>query len=148
MTINRLKYSKNIRSSSRSNLRMKPRRNGGHHRINNFSDGGTNKSKIRGNPSQVLNRYLVLAKNALSVGDRIQAEYYFQHADHFSRIMSENFDKSEKNKDPEINLDINEDIKDEKSYETKTDDGIKNDEKEVDESSLDSVSFLSNPNIK
>ena len=30
-----------------------------------------------------------MAREALSIGDKIMSENYFQHADHFSRILSE-----------------------------------------------------------
>ncbi|WP_010299149.1 DUF4167 domain-containing protein [Candidatus Odyssella thessalonicensis] len=39
--------------------------------------------------SQNYERYLNQAKEALSSGDRVQAEYYYQHADHFLRILNE-----------------------------------------------------------
>lgn len=39
--------------------------------------------------SQNYERYMNQAKEALSSGDRVQAEYYYQHADHFLRILNE-----------------------------------------------------------
>ncbi len=44
-------------------------------------------SKIRGTAQQVLNKYLVLAREALSASDRIAAEDYFQHAEHYYRVL-------------------------------------------------------------
>ena len=41
------------------------------------------------NASRLLEKYTNLAKEALSSGDIILSENYFQHADHFSRIVSE-----------------------------------------------------------
>ena len=38
---------------------------------------------------KLLERYKVLAKEALSSGDRILSENYLQHVDHFSRIISD-----------------------------------------------------------
>lgn len=35
-------------------------------------------------------KYLDKAKDALSSGDRITAEYYYQYADHYSRLMYSN----------------------------------------------------------
>jgi hypothetical protein len=37
---------------------------------------------------KLLERYKILAKEALSSGDKILSENYFQHADHFERIIS------------------------------------------------------------
>jgi len=42
------------------------------------------------NTAKLIEKYNILAKEALSSGDRILAENYFQHADHFSRINSTN----------------------------------------------------------
>ncbi len=39
------------------------------------------------NASKLLEKYLNLGKEALSSGDKILSENYFQHADHFSRII-------------------------------------------------------------
>jgi len=50
----------------------------------------TNSRRIfRGNQnaSKLLEKYLNLGKEALSSGDKILSENYFQHADHFSRIV-------------------------------------------------------------
>ena len=40
------------------------------------------------NVSKLIEKYTTLAKEALSSGDKIMSENYFQHADHFSRIQS------------------------------------------------------------
>lgn len=44
--------------------------------------------KVRGSASQVLEKYLALARDASASGDRIAAENYFQHAEHYYRILS------------------------------------------------------------
>ena len=41
------------------------------------------------NASKLVEKYNDLAREALSKGDKILSENYFQHADHFSRILSE-----------------------------------------------------------
>lgn len=43
--------------------------------------------KIRGNASQVYEKYCSLARDASSSGDPIAAEGYWQHAEHYFRIM-------------------------------------------------------------
>ena len=50
------------------------------------------------NASKLIEKYNNLAREALSAGDKILSENYFQHADHFTRILAEqeNF-KREKN---------------------------------------------------
>lgn len=52
------------------------------------------------NASKLVDKYNDLAREALSKGDKILSENYFQHADHFSRILSERENyKFLKNKD-------------------------------------------------
>lgn len=59
------------------------------HRIQTFESNGPN-VKIRGNAYQVFERYVALAHEAVASGDRIAAENFFQHAEHYFRIMSAN----------------------------------------------------------
>lgn len=44
--------------------------------------------KIRGSASHVYEKYLQMARDANSQGDRVMAENYLQHAEHYFRIMS------------------------------------------------------------
>jgi len=41
------------------------------------------------NASKLIEKYNNLAREALSSGDKILSENYFQHADHFTRILNE-----------------------------------------------------------
>ncbi len=43
--------------------------------------------KIRGNASHIYDKYQALARDAASSGDRVIAENYLQHAEHYFRIM-------------------------------------------------------------
>lgn len=49
--------------------------------------------KIRGNANQIYEKYLQYARDAQTSGDRIAAEAYFQHAEHYYRIMAANMPK-------------------------------------------------------
>ncbi len=66
----------------------------------NFSNNDSFQRKAPGrnnhNASKLIEKYSNLAREALSSGDKILSENYFQHADHFTRILSEqeNFKKS------------------------------------------------------
>lgn len=42
----------------------------------------------KADPRASLKRYTELAREAAAAGDQIQAEYYYQHADHYQRILS------------------------------------------------------------
>ena len=41
------------------------------------------------NASKLIEKYSNLAREALSTGDKILSENYFQHADHFTRILND-----------------------------------------------------------
>ena len=41
------------------------------------------------NASKLIDKYNNLAREALSIGDKIMSENYFQHADHFSRVLND-----------------------------------------------------------
>ena len=59
----------------------------------NFSNNETFQRKVPGrnnhNASKLIDKYNNLAREALSNGDKILSENYFQHADHFMRILSQ-----------------------------------------------------------
>ena len=44
--------------------------------------------RVRGNAHQVLEKYLALARDASSQGDRIAAENFYQHAEHYFRVIN------------------------------------------------------------
>tara|TARA_Y100000389_G_C17293212_1_gene429110 strand:+ start:192 stop:608 length:417 start_codon:yes stop_codon:yes gene_type:complete len=59
----------------------------------NFSNNDNFHRKSPGrnnhNASKLIEKYNNLAREALSGGDKILSENYFQHADHFTRILNE-----------------------------------------------------------
>ena len=76
------------------------------------------------NASKLIEKYSNLAREALSNGDKILSENYFQHADHFTRILSEQeiFKKS-RSSDNGLNSSEKSDLKNnDKSQETIQDD--------------------------
>ena len=88
---------KNARVTFKSNRRPGFKRN------NNFFNG---KLRNKSNITQQYNKYLKLAKEAFTSGDRIQSEYYYQFTDHYYRLMIDlgiNIDESQINLDGKIN---------------------------------------------
>ena len=81
----------------RNNFRKNDRgfkSNGDRSKFNSsFSTGDKFQRKIPGrnnhNASKLIEKYNNLAREALSSGDKILSENYFQHADHFTRILTE-----------------------------------------------------------
>ena len=91
----------NRRGSFRRNTRSF-KSNGDTPKFNsNFSNNDNFKRKAPGrnnhNAPKLIEKYNDLAREALSNGDKILSENYFQHADHFTRIQVEN-DNYKKNK--------------------------------------------------
>ena len=88
------------RSRFRSNNDRNFKRNGAHQRLNqDFTNGSDFKRRNPGrnnqNASKLIEKYNNLAREALSNGDKILSENYFQHADHFSRISSQQLKKED-----------------------------------------------------
>jgi len=81
----------------------------------NYSNNENFQRKIPGrnnhNASKLIEKYNNLAREALSGGDKILSENYFQHADHFTRILTEqDVQKKSKyleSKPKELELDAN-----------------------------------------
>ncbi|MGH1404443.1 MAG: DUF4167 domain-containing protein [Alphaproteobacteria bacterium] len=77
-----------------SNRRQRNRNNNGRRNNNQQQrtqvyDSNGPDVRIRGTAHQVAEKYLTLAKDATSSGDHIVAENYFQHAEHYIRLINE-----------------------------------------------------------
>jgi hypothetical protein len=59
-----------------------------HHNPNRTFDSNGPEVKIRGSASHVYDKYLQLARDANAQGDRVAAENYLQHAEHYYRILA------------------------------------------------------------
>jgi Domain of unknown function (DUF4167) len=73
------------------NKRMRGRnRKGGHHQnpLSRMYESNGPDVKIRGTASHVAEKYLQLARDAQSSGDPIAAENYYQHAEHYFRVIA------------------------------------------------------------
>lgn len=55
---------------------------------NHVFDSNGPDGRIRGNAHQVLEKYLALARDASSQGDRVAAENFYQHAEHYFRLIN------------------------------------------------------------
>lgn len=85
-----------MKRSRRGGRRPQHNNSGGHN--NGGGGGGFNPNrtfdssgpeiKIRGSANHVYEKYLQLARDANSGGDRVMAENYLQHAEHYFRIMA------------------------------------------------------------
>jgi len=75
------------RGRGNPNLGSKPRPHMGGGRNQVFDSNGPD-GRIRGNAHQVMERYLAMARDASSQGDRVAAENYYQHAEHYFRLLN------------------------------------------------------------
>src|SRR6056300_2967 len=90
-----------FRNNNNNNRRNNFRRNDRNFKSNgdrpkygsNFSNSENFQRKVPGrnnhNAPKLIEKYENLAREALSSGDKILSENYFQHADHFTRILNE-----------------------------------------------------------
>lgn len=82
-------------NNNRSNNNNSNNRRRGRGNRNQGGGGGGNQgnridSRARGNAPQLLDKYKKLAQDAQHHGDRVQAEYYLQFADHYFRVIADN----------------------------------------------------------
>ena len=84
------------------------RKDNGHNAISDFSNNSNfrknNQWKNNQNASKLIEKYSSLAREALSNGDKILSENYFQHADHFTRILGDRQVIKNENTENEINV--------------------------------------------
>ena len=90
-------FRNNINNNRRNNFRRNDRSfksNGDRPKFgSNFSNNENFKRKVPGrnnhNAPKLIEKYQDLAREASSNGDKILSENYLQHADHFTRVLSE-----------------------------------------------------------
>lgn len=80
------------RFRGRNNNNHGQNNHGGNRRINprvhTFDSNGPD-VRIRGNAMQITEKYVTLARDAQGAGDRVLAESYLQHAEHYQRLLNE-----------------------------------------------------------
>ena len=131
----------------------------------NFKRNNTyiNKSRNKGNITQQYNKYLKLAKEASSSGERIQSELYYQYTDHYYRVMVElgiSFEEHDGSENKSIEYKSHEaedkfsskaeDISEEKNNNSKEDSQETSQETSQEDSkedleSIESIPFISEP---
>jgi len=95
--------------------RNSQRNNNGTNLINDIQNGSNFMRKSPGrnnhNAPKLIEKYSDLAREALSNGDKILSETYYQHAEHFIRILGEKDSMLNKNQEIKINNSSNENQK-------------------------------------
>lgn len=75
----------------------KPRPMGGGGGPNRNPNYDGNNMRPRGNAQQLMEKFLAMARDASAMGDRVAAENYFQHADHYYRVLNARFEQQQQN---------------------------------------------------
>ena len=92
---------RNFRRNGRSDRGFKSNNNDRGKFSSNYSNNENFQRKVPGrnnhNAPKLIEKYNDLAREALSKGDKILSENYFQHADHFLRISNEKETKKQSN---------------------------------------------------
>ena len=133
---------KNGRMTYKTNIRVNFKRNN-----NNYS---SSKGRNKGNVTQQYNKYLKLAKDTFSAGDRIQAEYYYQFTDHYYRLMQElgiNLDDQDNLSETKDTSSENNNSENEKEIKLSSEEDMETakDEDDTVDDSIESIPFISEP---
>ena len=76
-------------SKSRSRGKNRNNRPSGGNIINRVFDSSGPDGKVRGTPQQIIDKYNQLHRDAQLSGDRVAAENFAQHAEHYLRLLAE-----------------------------------------------------------
>jgi hypothetical protein len=79
-----------MRNGQNKRMRGRNRKGGGHHQnpLSRMYESNGQDVKIRGTASHIAEKYLQLARDAQSSGDPIASENYYQHAEHYFRLIA------------------------------------------------------------
>ncbi len=75
-------------SKSRSRGNKNRNRSSGNNQNRVFDSSGP-EGKVRGTPQQIIDKYTQLFRDATLSNDRVAAENFQQHAEHYSRVLNE-----------------------------------------------------------
>ncbi len=80
-----------MRSTNKSRSRNKNNRNRNNNIgniVNRVFDSSGPDGRVRGTPNQIVEKYDTLARDAQLAGDRVEAENFLQHAEHYIRLLA------------------------------------------------------------
>jgi FKBP-type peptidyl-prolyl cis-trans isomerase len=81
-----MRPSNKSRSRNKGGNRRQPNNNT--NIVNRVFDSAGPEGKVRGTPQQIVEKYSQLARDAQLSGDRVAAESFMQHAEHYSRMLA------------------------------------------------------------
>jgi hypothetical protein len=117
-----------MRNGQNNNKRMRGRNNNNNHNNNRRSQNPMTRVfesngpdiKIRGTASHVAEKYVQLARDARSSGDPVAAENYYQHAEHYFRLIAAAQEQLRQNQpqqqQPRLDNDLGEETGEDENY--------------------------------
>src|SRR3954466_8210113 len=78
----------NNNNNNNNNKRMRGRNRKGPNPLTRSFESNGPDVKIRGTALHIAEKYVTLARDAQSSGDRVMAENYLQHAEHYFRVIA------------------------------------------------------------
>lgn len=84
----------NSNNNNKNRLRSRNRKVGGQLANKVYESMGP-EGKVRGLPQQIIEKYHLLSRDANTAGDRVMAENYAQHAEHYVRLLVSSSDNKE-----------------------------------------------------
>ncbi|MGF1660067.1 MAG: DUF4167 domain-containing protein [Rubrimonas sp.] len=63
--------------------------------VNRVFESAGPEGKVRGTPQQIIDKYLLLARDAQTSSDRVAAENFLQHAEHYIRMLNAAIEQGE-----------------------------------------------------
>jgi len=67
--------------------------------VNRVFESSGPEGKVRGTPQQIMDKYLSLARDAQTQDNRVAAESFFQHAEHYQRLLAEAMGERQERRD-------------------------------------------------
>ena len=92
-----------MRSAQKSNRprgRGNRKGNGGAN-LNRVYESNGPEGKVRGTPQQIIDKYLTLARDAQTSSDRVNAENFLQHAEHYQRLLAMALEAQQERREPQ-----------------------------------------------
>ena len=80
---------RSTKSRSRSKSNRSRNQNSGGNVVNRVFDSSGPENKVRGTPQQIIDKYNQLARDAQLSNDRVAAENFQQHAEHYLRLLGD-----------------------------------------------------------
>ncbi len=83
-----MRPSNKSRSRNKGGNRRQNNSNNNANIVNRVFDSAGPEGKVRGTPQQIVEKYTQLARDAQLSGDRVAAESFMQHSEHYSRLLA------------------------------------------------------------